>query len=248
MRISSTGTKFYVQADDLPAGSSITSATKAKPCVLSMAAAPTGAVVGALVQVAGSGWRSLDNLVFEIEAVSGAGPTTITLHDSDTSDEETTLLTGATMSVVPMSEACMATLTFNSPAGAVVDVTTLCDQGRETVSGMPAISTWQATGFWDKDDAVQSRLRDLYRSGERVAFKVVFLDGSGLAFRANVNTYDVRAGVDQAVAITVGGSMSGLVSALGTVPASLLLEGLGLAAEPTPPPPAPPAEPAQAAA
>lgn len=241
MRISSTGTKFYVQATDLAAGTTITSATKAKPCVLSMAAVPPEAVVGALVQVIGTGWKSLDNLVFEVEAVTTG---TVTLHDSDTSDETTTMLAGATMAVVPMSEACMATLTFNSPAGNVVDVTTLCDIARETVSGMPAISTWQATGFWDKDDPVQSRLRDLYRSGKRVAFKVVFSDGSGLAFRANVNTFDVRAGVDQSVAITVGGSMSGPTSALGTVPASLLADALA----PTPPPPPAEAPVEQAAA
>jgi hypothetical protein len=229
-RQSSTGTKFYVQSGALPAGEAITAATKAKPCVLTVAALPTGLVAGELVMVEGSGWKSIDDRPF---TASPAVTTSITLAESDTTAEANAAASTATVVEIPFSEACMATLTFNSPAGNVIDTTTLCDDARVTVSGLPAISTWQATGFWDASDAVQSRLADLYASGEYVAFKVIFADGSGLAFKANVNTFDVRAGVDQAVAITVGGSMSGRVTRIGVADASTLaLAGLPETAPP----------------
>lgn len=224
MRVSSVGTKFSVQSGDLPAGEPVTAATKAKPTVLTVAALPTGLVAGDMVMVKGSGWKTIDDRPFTAEPAAG---TSITLAESNTTDEANAASAAATVAEIPFSESCMATLTFNSPAGNIIDMTTLCDAARVTASGMPAISTWQATGFWDASDAVQSRLADLYGSGEYVAFRCEFNDGSGLAFLANVNTFDVRAGVDQAVAITVGGSMSGRVTRFGVADATtLMLAGL----------------------
>lgn len=216
-RQSSTGTRFSVQSGDLPAGTAITAATKAKPPVLTVAALPVGLVAGEAVIVRESGWKTIDNRPFTADP---AAATAVTLKEGDTSGEMNLALAGATVAEVPWSESCMATLVFNSPAGNVIDQTTLCDEARVTTSGMPAIATWQATGFWDATDAVQSRLHDLYGSGEYVAFRCEFPDGSGLMFSANVNSFDVRAGVDQAVAITVGGAMSGKVTRFGVADAT----------------------------
>jgi hypothetical protein len=215
-RQSSTGTKFSVQTGDLAAGTAITSATRAKPAVVTVAALPVGLVEGEAVSVRGSNWKSVDNRAFTADPVVANA---ITLNESDSSDEMNAALVGATIVEISFSESCMATLTFNSPAGNVIDQTTLCDEARVTTSGMPAISTWQATGFWDATDAVQSRLADLYSSGAYVFFRCEFADGSGLMFNANVNSFDVRAGVDQSVAITTGGSMSGKVTRFGVVTA-----------------------------
>jgi hypothetical protein len=218
-RQSSTGTKFSVQSGDLPVGTAISAGTKAKPSVLTVAAAPAGLVTGEAVVVRASGWKSLDNRPFTADPVAG---TSITLKESDTNGEPKGALAGATVAEIPFSESCMATLVFNSPAGNVIDQTTLCDEARVTTSGMPAIATWQATGFWDATDAVQTRLHELYSSGEYVAFRCEFPDGSGLMFNANVNSFDVRAGVDQAVAIAVGGAMSGKVTRFGVADADTL--------------------------
>lgn len=218
-RQSSTGTKFSVQSTDLPGGVSITAATKAKPSVLTLATVPSTITLGAPVVVRDTGWKSIDDRPFTADPVTG---TSVTLKESDTSGEPNAALVGAKGAAIPFSESCMATLVFNRPAGNTIDTTTLCDEARVTQSGMPAIATWQATGFWDASDAVQSRLADLYESGEYVFFRCEFADGSGLMFKANVNSMDVRAGVDQAVAITVGGAMSGKVTRFGVADASTL--------------------------
>jgi hypothetical protein len=239
MRMSSQGAKFMVQSGDLAAGADIASATQAKPATITFdTAAPAGIAVGSIVQVQKSGWKSLDNRPFEVSVFATL---VATLYDSDSTGEANALSADAVASVVDFSEACMATITLSNPAGTTIDATTLCDDARVTLSGMPAISTWQATGFWDADDAVQSRLQDLYRSGAYVAFKVQFVDGSGLTFSGNVTSFDIRAGVDQAVAITVGGNLSGGMSRLQKT------AGVGALAAPTPPPPAPEPAPAPAA-
>jgi hypothetical protein len=223
-RQSSTGTKFSVQSHDLPAGAALSAATKAKPCKLTMAAVPGTMTDGVAIVVRESGWKTIENRPFTASDVT---VTTVDLTESDTTDEVNGMLTTARGAVIPWSESCMATLVFNSPAGNVIDQTTLCDEARVTTSGMPAIATWQATGFWDATDAVQSRLHDLYGTGEYVAFRCEFPDGSGLMFNANVNSFDVRAGVDQAVAIAVGGAMSGKVTRFGVAdPADLALMSL----------------------
>lgn len=201
---------MFVQTGDIPAGTVSTDATKAKPAVVSFAAPPAGVAVGDIVMPSGFNWRSIDGRPFQASVIAAND---VTLYDSDTVAEVADAALGS-VAKVPLTEFCMATLTFTSPAGTDIDVTTLCDAARETVSGLPAVSTWQATGFWDADDATQLRLRELYRTGEKVVFVARFNDGSGLAFKANVNSFDVRAGVDQAVAITVGGTMSGQVSML----------------------------------
>lgn len=218
-RQSSTGTKFSVQSGDLPAGTAVTAATKAKPAVLTVALLPVGLTAGEAVVVKGSGWKGIDDRPFTADPVAAGS---ITLMESDSSGETNGALAGATVTEIEFSESCMATLTFTSPAGNTIDQTTLCDEARVTRSGMPAISTWQATGFWDAGDPVQTRLADLYDSGEYVAFRCEFADGSGLMFNACVNSLDVRAGVDQAVAITVGGAMSGKVTRFGVVDAAVL--------------------------
>jgi hypothetical protein len=220
MRQSSQGTKFMVQSGDLAAGTALAAATKAKPATISFdTAAPAGLAVGDIVVPSLTSWKSLDNRPFEVSVLAAL---VATLFGSDTTKEVNPFGAGALASVVAFSEACMATLTLSNPAGTTIDATTLCDDARVTLSGMPAVSTWQATGFWDADDAVQARLQDLYTSGEYVVFKVQFADGSGVTFSGNVTSFDIRAGVDQAVAITVGGNLSGGMSRLQkTAPAGL---------------------------
>ena len=212
MRQSSQGTKFMVQSGDLAAGTPLSAATKAKPATITFTtAAPAGLAVGDVIVPQLTSWKSLDNRPFEVSVIAAL---VATLFDSNTTNEANALSANAVASPVVFSEACMATLTLTNPAGTTIDATTLCDDSRVTLSGMPAISTWQATGFWDADDAVQVALQDLYRSGDYVAFQVRFKDGSGLVFMANVTSFDIRAGVDQAVAITVGGNLSGRMSRL----------------------------------
>lgn len=210
-RISSQGTRLYVETEAAQVAATIASATKAKPATFTFSALPDELTEGRVVRVAGTGWRSVDGKAFQISDITS---NTITLADSDTSDEVPAVTLGS-ITPVELEEFCMATLTLSSPAGTDIDVTTMCETERETVGGLGAISTWNATGFWDGDDTVQTRLRELKRSLDNVVFAAQFRDSTGLVWVGNVNTLDIRAGVDTAVAITVGGTLSGGVYAFG---------------------------------
>lgn len=210
-RVSSAGTRMFMQsASPLPAGVAFTAATKAAPSVATVEAI-TGISAGKIVVPKGTGWRSLDNKPFQATVVAALA---VTLGDSDTAGETLAFVPG-TLAPVTLIEFCMATVAVTSPEGAIIDVTTLCDTARETVQGLPAVSTWAATGFWDADDAAQDRLRAVYRSnGEKIVFAIVFNDGSGVTFMGTVGNFGLTAGVDQAVAISVGGTISGTLQML----------------------------------
>ena len=202
-RIRSEGTKMYVQTAEEGAAVPMTAITKAAPCVITFSALPDEFVDGRIVVPDGTGFRSIDGKPFQID-VSGS---TITLLDSDTSDEPDEAVLG-TVTGVGMTEFCAGTANLTEGAGTDIDMTTMCDDERVTDTGLPAAPTWSATGFHDKDDASQSRMYALKRSKEKVVFAVQYRDNSGYTFLSNVNNYETRTGVDQPVAITAGGTVS----------------------------------------
>ncbi len=212
-----------IESGDDPSPLAITAATKAKPCVLSVAAST--AVVGDIVIPRNTGWRSIDDRPFPVSVVT---PAAITLGDSDTTDEvDAFASSGATLEQPVFLELCRSTFVVNQPAGAIIDVTTLCDDAHKIVSGLPAIATWTANGFYDYNDAAMWKARDYYRDGSFNAFKVTFRDGSCIAFSANVNVFDITTGINAAVTNNLGGQIDGLVSAFsstGTSPADARAE------------------------
>jgi hypothetical protein len=198
---------YVADPDAVAVSADIASATKAAPAVVTFdTAVPVGTVVGSVLIPRNTGWKSLDDKPFRVSNVAGLN---ITLEKSDTSDEIPDLDAAASADLAQWVEFCMATLTFTSPPGNDIDVTTLCDDERETVAGMPAPSTWAATGFWDADDTVQDMLEALKRSGDKTTYQALFRDGSGLIFLATTTSFDVAAGVDQAVTLNTGGTVSG---------------------------------------
>lgn len=228
MKLTSQGTKFYVAASVGAPGAAVTAITKAAPPVLTWGTIPPTLADGDIVVPKGFGWRSIDNRVFPVANIATA---TAELFGADTT-EELPAATLGTLSEVVWGESCMATITLSSPAGTTIDVTTLCDSARETIDGLPAVSTWQATGFWDASDPMQARLRALYKTGEKVPFEVIFNDGSGMVFMGSVNQFDVTVGIDQAVAFTVGGNVSGPII-------DIPIGGVDALLAPAPPPPEP---------
>lgn len=232
-KLSSQGTKFYLGTFGTPTGP-VTAITKAAPPLLTWAAIPAGLAEGDIVMPQGFTWRSIDNRLFKAIDV-GDTPNTLHLEGADTSTELGAAQLG-TLAEVSFVESCMATITLSSPAGTTIDVTTLCDSARETIDGLPAVSTWQATGFWDAADPMQASLRALYKSSERAPFQVIFNDGSGLMFMASVNQFDISIGVDQAVSYTIGGNISGPITDL---PMTNPATGFAFAAPPPEPAPGP---------
>jgi hypothetical protein len=205
-RISSQGSVIMIQSEVAPTSSDVVSATKAKPCVITLAAA--GPAVGDIVMPQNTGWASLDGRPFKVSAVTTVA---ITLQDSDTTNEVDAIQLGTVLQPSWL-ELCRSTFNVSMPAGAVIDVTTLCDMAHRITSGLPAIATWAANGFYDSNDQAMLVARDYYRSGQFVAFDVHFPDGSGITYSANVNVFDLTMGINAAVANNLGGNIDGLVS------------------------------------
>lgn len=207
MRISSQGTIIMIDDGTAPVPVPIVSATKAKPCVITVAAGASP-VVGDIIVPRGTGWNTIEAMPFKVSAVAlGA----ITLEDSDTTREANAIQIGS-IEVPAFLELCRSTFTANQPAGATIDVTTLCDTAHRIVAGLPAIGTWTAPGFYDCQDAALERARDAYRSGEDVVIDVRLPDGCGFTYMAIVNTFDVTLGINVAVANTIGGQIDGRVN------------------------------------
>lgn len=212
-RISSQGSVVMIQGETPPVPAVILSATQAAPCVVTLDPAATAPAVGDIVVPANTTWNSIENRPFKVTAVAGQA---VTLGDSDTSREVAPIAaTGGTLNTLSWLELCRSTFNVTMPAGAVIDVTTLCDDAHKIVSGLPAIATWAANGFFDYSDSAMLVARDYYRRGNIVAFDVRFRDGSGVTFMANVNVFDLTLGINAAVANNLGGNISGLVSFYG---------------------------------
>jgi hypothetical protein len=231
-RISSQGSVIMI-SDDLDAVTAdIASATKAKPCVITLDVGATAPVVGEIVVPRGMGWNSLDGMPFKVSAVTGQA---VTLEDSDTTRETATLPVApadlATLSTPTWLELCRSNFNANNPAGATLDVTTLCDTAHRIVAGLPAIGTWTAAGFYDCSDTAMFRARDAYRSGEDVAIDVRVRDGCGWTFMAIVNTFDLTLGVNAPVANNIGGQIDGMIHfyktpPVGFVPLETMVRGI----------------------
>lgn len=204
-RLTSEGARLAMQDGPLPAGSAIASASAAAPCVLSMAGPPPFAV-GAIVVVAGSGWASLDGRAFRVDVIDGA---LVMLGDSDASGELAAVAGGATAAPVGLIDFCTASLDVARPASADFDTTTIYDEARTIRTGLAAINTWSAEGFWDITDLAQQRVHQLLRSRAIVVFTARYQDDSGLVFTANLNNFETRSGIDLPVSITTGGTISG---------------------------------------
>lgn len=83
-----------------------------------------------------------------------------------------------------------------------VDVTTLDAAGgfRRYTQGLKDMGEVTLTGFHEKDEAGQQKLRALYESGEAATFTVAFPDGMKAAFSAFVKAHALGAAeVDGAV-------------------------------------------------
>ena len=212
MRISSQGTIIMIDDDSTLTTQVITAATKAKPCTITVAAGPTP-VVGDIIVPRHTNWPSIDGMPFKVSAVAAG---VVTLEDSDTTREvsviNTVTVPVATIEITKFLELFRSTFTANQPAGATIDVTTLCDTAHRIVAGLPAIGTWTAAGFYDCQDPALTRARAAYRSGEDVVIDVRLPDGCGFTFMAIVNTFDVTLGINAAVANTVGGQIDGRVN------------------------------------
>lgn len=203
---SSQGTRVYIDNGAAPTAHVITSVTKASPAVVAVVSA-TGLAVGDIVTPRDTGFKSIDDFPFRVAAVSALN---ITLEDSDTSGETGTVTAGS-LDEATLIELCVANFTTDQPAGTTLDVTTMCDVARRTLSGLPGQGTWTANGFHDGADASQQIARQAYRDGDDRIFRLIFRDSSGVLFAGVLNQLNIGSAVDAPVTITLGGTINGRV-------------------------------------
>lgn len=221
-RITSQGTVIRISDPaTTPDSGDIASATTAKPCVVTLGVGATAPAVGDLVVPRNTGWASIDGRPFRVGVVAAQA---VTLVDSDTTAETNPIMTStdeppAVLETPGWLELCRSTFNLNAPAGATIDITTLCDTAHRTVPGLPALGTWTANGFYDMNDNAMFAARDAYRRGDDVLLDVRFRDGGGVTFAGTVNTFDLTLGVNAAVANNIGGNVDGEVSFYGKVAA-----------------------------
>jgi len=223
-RISSQGTVIKIGTDLSLVSTAITLVTNTKPAVITVAST-TSIALGSIIIPRDTGYNSLDGQAFAAEAVDTTAKT-VTLADSDTTNDTGVTLGASAMADVPkMEELCRSTFTVMGPAGATIDVTTLCDEAHRIVSGLPAIGTWTANGFYDYQDTVLKKARDYYRSGDTIPIMAVFRDKSGLTFMGTINTYDITLGINAAVTTNIGGNVDGIVNLFDPIAGMVVMMG-----------------------
>lgn len=205
----SQGARFYIEDGAAPTSHTISSVSKASPAVVAVGSA-TGLAVGDIVVPKNTGFKTIDDMPFRVSVVSTLN---ITLEDSDTSDEVGTANTStSSLDEYAFVEWCVVEFSTTSPAGTVIDVTTMCDVARRTRSGLPGQQSWTGNGFWDTADPAFPIVRAAYRGGDLQVFKLQWKDNSGITFRGTVDSLDMASGVDKAVTRNVGGKISGFIN------------------------------------
>lgn len=205
----SQGARFYIWDGAAPTSHTITAVSKASPCIIAVGSA-TGLAVGDIVVPKNTGFKTIDEMPFRVGAVSTLN---ITLEDSDTSDEAGTAnVSTSSLDEYAVIEWCLVDFAQQSPAGTVIDVTTMCDVARRTRSGLGGQQTWTGSGFWDIADPAFPIVRAAYRSGDQQVFKLQFKDNTGVLFRGTLDSLDMAAGVDKAVTRNAGGKISGFIN------------------------------------
>ena len=208
-RISSQGTVAQLEVMPRATGVSITAMTKAAPAVATVGAGNmTDFVAGVWVLITAVGWDSVDAKIFKVKNPNG-GAGTFELAGSDTSAEVPSFPAGALAYALDFEEVCFNTISRDSPASATVDVTTLCDDARQTVAGMPAPGTITFAGFYDSVDAGYQELRAAYEAGDDRWFIISMRDDSVIAMLVSVNSLGESLGVDQGVSFSSGANVSG---------------------------------------
>lgn len=149
---STKGMTVWLEDDDAAAVTpvNITSATPAKPTVVTLETFPAGMKVGSLVLVQATGVESLDGNTFNVSAIDATAKT-ITLAGSDATGEN---ITAGTVSDVTGSflEFCVASLDRQQEPAASISVGTTCDPQAQ-IAGEPSAGTVAVTGFVDYSSA-----------------------------------------------------------------------------------------------
>jgi hypothetical protein len=208
-RISAQNTKVYIGDGTAAVVSAVSAVTKAAPAVATLADV-AGITKGDLIVLDKTGLKSVDGRVFIVGTIDATAKT-VELVGSDASAEAAAATAGEA-TAHGAQEVCLTTFSRNSPAAAQIDVTTLCDEARRRVAGIPDSGTFRFDGFYDSTDTGYAALRGFYAANENRPIAIVPRDGSMLSFTGSITALSETFGVDQAVAFSGEGLVDGPVS------------------------------------
>lgn len=181
--------------DDSSPSKAITGATKADPCVITVAG--HGVAVGsyAVARIRGvGGMTELNDEVFICEYVSSS---TLRLWGIDSTGYGT-YTSGGSWDVATFSNFCELT-NHNRQGGSKNenDASSLCSTAKEYELGLPDFGTTQHDFFFAPRTAIQLNLKAFDESGEKTAIKVVLpKNGGEMVQRCFVQQMSETAGVD----------------------------------------------------
>jgi hypothetical protein len=213
-KLASTGTMiFFATTATVPL--TIVSATKANPCVITVADVGT-TKTGDFVSITGGNWKFLTGVDFSgrvyVAGVVDDVLNTIEIRGANTSTEVPTFdPSDAVARSYDAQEICVATFQRTSPPASQIDVTTLCDTVRRKVAGLRDSGTFRFDGYYDAADVAQVFLRNWYAAGTLRRMAVVAPDKSVIVFEAYCTSLGESFGVDQAVTIQCEGMIEGPV-------------------------------------
>lgn len=111
---------------------------------------PAVLVVGGLIGIDGTGWKSLDGKVHRITAVTAG--VSVTIATSTAGETALAALPDITAQILAWDHVCLQEFTPNVGAPGEVDATTMCDLERVNLPGLSSPGTASLTGVFNLDD------------------------------------------------------------------------------------------------
>jgi hypothetical protein len=150
------GKAVFISKAPTPTAVSITGATAANPCVITVV---NTAADGDIVRIEGTGMAALDGRAFEVDSATG---TSITVQVDATGDVAAT--SGSAFfydmaDVAEMVETCFNSFGYNREAAATITAGTFC--GTTTLSGAPGAQTIEFAGY---DDPESEGMKEIIRA------------------------------------------------------------------------------------
>lgn len=161
----------------LSAANTITAISKADPAVVT--ASSTGIATGDFVRMDVEGMYQVDDRVFRVTAASSNA---FTLEGEDSTLYDTFSTNGSPNAKVVTFGTVMATVRGLTAGGGdfdFIDITTVHDNIRKQIPGLPQASNYSLENIWDASDTALIALKQAADNQSLLAFKLAFAGGAG---------------------------------------------------------------------
>lgn len=158
----------------LSAALTVSAISKANPGVVSYAG--TDPSNGAFVLIRAEGMHQVDNRVFRVANVNGAGDT-FELEGENTTDYDTFVSGTAEVITFGTSAASFTSVSASGGDFEFIDVTTIHDNVRKQIPGVASPATYTFESFWDPADPALAALKAASDNQTQRAFRLTFPNG-----------------------------------------------------------------------